>query len=260
MNEFETTLHIMMLNHISYDELAKRLGHSNPGNLYNSLNKNKNIYVGSLRKILDALGYEIVFREKGNANGGYVVSDDEESSPMRFHGMNLNIDAILGDVPLEPKKPPVMNKGQATLAMQALRQRTNELTFSECDKELRRIWNIKDQIEGKRKPVNEMMDEYLRYRKEFEEIYGNESYSYSPVVLPNPNPRKKRKGKSKSQAVSAPVIPSVPGGGHGNVITEDSEFEVLDMSEAARKERAWLEKKGQSDVLSSLVAGFNMED
>lgn len=96
MNEFEITQHIMMLHHVNYDDLAKRLGHANAGNIYNQLNKNKNIYVSSLRKILDELGYEMVVRRKSNHEEQYVVSDDNLPSPLRFHDMNLNFDKILG--------------------------------------------------------------------------------------------------------------------------------------------------------------------
>lgn len=97
MNEFETTIHIMMLNHISYDDLAKRMGKTNSGNLYNVLNKNKNIYVSSLMKILDNLGYDIVIRKKGKNDGGYVIDNDNTPSPLRFHDMSLNFDKILRD-------------------------------------------------------------------------------------------------------------------------------------------------------------------
>lgn len=97
MNEFETTMHIMMLNHITYDDLAKQMGQNNSGNLYNMLNKNKNIYVSSLMKILDNLGYDIVIRKKGKTDGGYIIDDSSIPSSLRFHDMSLNFDKILGD-------------------------------------------------------------------------------------------------------------------------------------------------------------------
>lgn len=95
MNAFETTLHIMMLKHITYEDLAKQMGHANGGNLYNTLNKNKNIYVSSLLKILDKLGYDLVIREKGKTDEGFVIDDSYTPSPLRFHDMSLNFDKIL---------------------------------------------------------------------------------------------------------------------------------------------------------------------
>ena len=89
MNEFETTLHIMMENRISYDDLAKRMGQRNGGNLYNTLNKNKNIYVSSLMKILDNLDYEIVVRKKGKTEGGYIFDNGNDPSPLRFQDMSI---------------------------------------------------------------------------------------------------------------------------------------------------------------------------
>lgn len=151
MNEFEIVNHLMMSNHISYDDLSKKLGQSNSGNLYNTLNKNKNIYVGSLRKILDALGYEVVIREKGNVNGEYIIDDDNIPSPLRFHDMSLNLDSIFGDAPSLPEKIQGLTVGERNLRSEELKQRISELTFSECDRELRQIWGMRDPTpEGKK--------------------------------------------------------------------------------------------------------------
>ena len=88
MNEFETTIHIMRLNHITYDELAKRTGQSG-GNVYNALNKSKNIYVSSLLKMLDCMGYDIVVRQKGKTDGGYIIDNSYTPSPLRVPDIDM---------------------------------------------------------------------------------------------------------------------------------------------------------------------------
>ena len=68
---------------VSYAELGRRVGASlvnvrqrilRPGE-----EKPKDLSVDTLRKYLDALGYEIVIREKGKKKGKeYIVTDGEE--------------------------------------------------------------------------------------------------------------------------------------------------------------------------------------
>ena len=159
MNEFETTLHLMMLNHISYDHLSERLGQQNAGNLYNALNKNKNIYVSSLRRILDALGYELVVRKKGKDTGGYVIDNDNTPSPLRFHDMSLNLDAIFGDTKKIPTRKPSLTVGERNLKSEALKKKVNEISFFECDNELRDIWSIESPTPDGKQPHNEYEQE-----------------------------------------------------------------------------------------------------
>lgn len=54
------------------------------------------IYVDTWRKFLKELGYEIVVRKKGESRG-FVVTDDDFPSPLRFRNMNLDLESILGD-------------------------------------------------------------------------------------------------------------------------------------------------------------------
>ena len=56
MNEFEIVKHIMILNHISYDDLSKRLGYKSKSTSFTTFNNNKHIYIDTLKKYLDELG------------------------------------------------------------------------------------------------------------------------------------------------------------------------------------------------------------
>lgn len=96
MNEFEVVKHIMMMNHIGYDDLSKRLGYKSRSSSHTTLN-GKHIYVDTWRKYLEELGYEIVVRNKLNTEEQYVVKDDNLPSPLRFSDMDLNLEAILKD-------------------------------------------------------------------------------------------------------------------------------------------------------------------
>lgn len=98
MNEFEIITHLMMTNNISYTDLSKGLGQQNPGNIYNTINKNKNIYFSTFRKIMDKLGYEIVVRKKKKTDkdSEYIVNDTFTPSHLRFHDMDLSLEAIFG--------------------------------------------------------------------------------------------------------------------------------------------------------------------
>lgn len=255
MNEFETVNHLMIMNHISYDDLSKRLGQSNSGNLYNSLNKNKNIYVSSLRKILDVLGYEVVIREKGKTDGGYVIDDDTTPSPLRFHDMSLNLDSIFGDSPSLPKKKPGLTVGERNLRSEELKQRIGDLTFSECDKELRKIWGIRDTTS-----VNQYENEFMKYQNEFAKLYDTTPpVVKSSVVLQKKDKATTKKAKKKVK-IPAVYIPQNTEHAHGKVIIQDKDFKVKDMSEKSWQERAKEQKAKQSNLLAELVAGFQMED
>lgn len=171
MNEFETVVHLMALSHVTYKELSKRMGSSNEGNLYNSLNKSKNIYVKSLLKILDAMEYDLVIRSRDGSNAEYIIRDDQEVSPLRFRGMNIDLEKMFKQKSGRSSTNVIYTRGEAIAATQSLKKRTGELTFYECDKELRKIWNIKEHIRGKRKPENEFLEDYQNYLQEFVEIY-----------------------------------------------------------------------------------------
>lgn len=94
MDEFEVIKHIMMMEHISYDELSARMGYKSSSNAYQRLN-GKHIYVDTWRKFLEELGYEVVLRKKDGTGSELVVSDDNLPSPLRFHDMSLNFEQIL---------------------------------------------------------------------------------------------------------------------------------------------------------------------
>ena len=164
MNEFETTLHIMMLNHVSYDDLAKQMGQKNGGNLYNALNKNKNIYVSSLLKILDNLGYEMVIREKGKTNGGYVIDNDNTLSPLRFHDMSMEFGVD------QSKQRLNLSRSERIKLTEELHKVT-ELTLQECENKLYEIWRTVDPVRRKVHAISEYEGEYLKYKKEFRELY-----------------------------------------------------------------------------------------
>lgn len=257
MNEFETVLHIMMMNHVSYDDLSKRLGQTNGGNIYNTLNKNKNIYVSSLKKILDELGYEIVVRKKGKTDGGYVINDDNTPSPLRFHDMSLNLGAILGDTQkIVPNVKPYLTVGERNQKTEALKKRINELTFFECDNELREIWGMKDPTPEGKQPYNEYEQEYEKYKKEFYNLYNQ-----PPIVEVPVKPVEKHKNysprKKKEPIPTPPVIVST--GAKGKIITEDN-FVEKDMSHEAMRKRGESKQHEQRDLLLSLTAGFDFDD
>ena len=92
MNALETVRHIMMLNEVSFKELADRLGYKTTSGVRNRL-CGDDIKVGTWKKILNSMGYEVVVR---NGNEEYVISDDNLPSDLRFD-MPLNFDTILGD-------------------------------------------------------------------------------------------------------------------------------------------------------------------
>lgn len=170
MNEFETTIHLMMLNHVSYEDLANKMGQPNGGNLYKALNKNKNIYVSSLRKILDALGYELIIREKNGGNKEYVIAEDSVQSPLRFRGMNLNLEAVLNGTPRHFHKSGSLTLGERRIQSEKLRKTAREFGFYECDKQLREIWDIKSVSSNGTQPYCEYMPEYEEYKKEFAKL------------------------------------------------------------------------------------------
>lgn len=165
MNEFETTLHIMMLNHVSYDDLAKQMGQNNSGNLYRTLNKNKNIYVSSLLNILDNLGYELVVREKGKTDGGYVLDSGDVLSPLRLHDMGM----IFGGSQVAERLN--LSRSERIKLTRELKQQIGELTLSECEDRLRDIWSTTDPVRKKIKTISEYEGEYLKYLKEFRDLY-----------------------------------------------------------------------------------------
>ncbi len=167
MNEFETTLHIMMLDHITYDDLAKQMGQPNGGNLYNALNRNKNIYFSSLLKILNSLGYDIVVREKGKTDGGYIIDDSDTPSPLRFHDMSMQFKT-------EPVgKNSYLSRAERLRLSEELKHQTGELTLTECENKLFDIWGTLKlgRNRKKEKEISEYECEYLRYKKEISEMY-----------------------------------------------------------------------------------------
>lgn len=244
MNEFETALHIMMINHVSYDDLANRIGQPNGGNLYNALNKNKNIHVKSLVKIMDAMGYEVVVRPKSGNGSEYVIDNDNTPSPLRFHDMSLNLESILWGAPTPPKKKPALTVGERNIRSEGLKKRVGEISFTECDNKLREIWSMKDPLPDGKLPYNEYEQEYERYKKELSKLYSEKI---------NPTPKKH---KNNIDDVP-PVIIST--GAHGKVITEDV-FSERDMSAESVMDRAKAEQKAKSNILSALVADLQMDD
>jgi len=97
MNEFESIKHIMMSEHMTYDELSALLGYKSHASAYQRLN-GKHIYVDTWLKILEKLGYEVTIRRKDGTGGEIIVADDNIPSPLRFKDMNLNFDKILSEV------------------------------------------------------------------------------------------------------------------------------------------------------------------
>lgn len=91
MNALETVRHIMLLNNVSFEDLAEQTGYKTSAGVRNRLN-GKDIMFGTWQKLLDGLGFEVVVR-KGDEE--FVVSNDDTPSPLRFD-MPLNFDKILG--------------------------------------------------------------------------------------------------------------------------------------------------------------------
>ena len=179
MDEFEIVKHIMMLDHVSYDDLSKRLGYKSKANSYQILNK-KNIYVSTLRKFLDALGYDIIICKKDKTGEGFVVTDDDLPSPLRFRDMGLNLESIFDSSTVETPKPGLTAEERISRT-KALKKNISILTSEECDCELRKIWGIKDPAPKGKQPQNEFQMEYEKYRKEIFDLY--EAVASVPTVV-----------------------------------------------------------------------------
>lgn len=98
MNEFEIVKHIMMKDHVSYDDLSKRLGYKSKANSYQRL-AGKHIQVDTWRRFLNELGYDIVVCKHDGTGEKFVVTDDYMPSPLRFQGMSLDFESMLSPVP-----------------------------------------------------------------------------------------------------------------------------------------------------------------
>lgn len=256
MNEFEIVKHIMMLNHVSYDDLSERLGYKSKSTSYITLD-HKHIYVDTWRKFLDELGYEIVVRKKGKDTGGYVIDNDNTPSPLRFHDMSLNLDAIFGDTKKIPTRKPSLTVGERNLKSEALKKKVNEISFFDCDNELREIWSIESPTPDGKQPHNEYEQEYERYKREFYKLYNQAPLSVEPKAKQSSSPKKRRSTKKKEPLPMPPIIEST--GAHGKVITEDS-FSQKDMSYPAIRDRAVKKQHEQRSLLLSLTADFKMDD
>lgn len=170
MNEFEIVKHIMMLDHVTYDDLSARLGYKSKSSSYITLN-NKHIYVDTLRKFLSELGYELVVRKKGKTDGGYIIDDSDIPSPLRFHDMSMQF----GTEPV--RKNSYLSRAERLRLSEELKHRTEELTLMECENKLFDIWSTLKlgRNRKKEKEISEYECEYLRYKKEIEEIYKERS-------------------------------------------------------------------------------------
>lgn len=245
MNEFEIVKHIMMVDHVSYDELSARLGYKSKSSSYITLS-NKHIYVDTLRKFLEELGYDLIIRKKGKTDGGYVIDDDNAPSPLRFHDMSMNFG-------IEPEKRRLnLSRSERIKQTEELKKRVHELTPFECEEELREIWSTINPVRRKMSAVNEYEGEYINYRKEFRNLYNEEL----PVYIPPKQPKRKRKIKLTETQVS---VEPVTKGAKGKIITEDK-FVEKDMSVGSVMDRAKAKQKTQSNMLAALVADFQMDD
>ncbi len=167
MTEFEIVKHIMMVNSITYDSLSERLGYKSKSTSYTTLN-GKHIYTDTLRKYLEELGYELVIRKKDGNGQEYIVSDDCLPSPLRFHDMSLDLDAVIEGKPRShTNQYSQLTVGERNALSEALKYKLQELTFEDCDQELRKIWSIDTSTDKK----NKYDAEYNKYRKQFAEIY-----------------------------------------------------------------------------------------
>lgn len=223
MDEFEIVKHIMMLDHISYDDLSKRMGYKSKANSYQRLT-GKHIYVDTWRKFLEELGYEITVRRKDGTGQEYVIRDDSVSSPLRFHDMSPNTESIFRKKSQKREKVPGLTIGERNARSEDLKKRVSLITKDECDAALREIWGIKDPVPNKRKPLNEYMSEYERYRDELFALYST-------------NPVSER--------------------AHGEVITEDV---VKDMSWQAMEDRRKERDRARRSVLIRLTSDFHMDE
>lgn len=261
MNAFEIVKHIMMLYHVSYDDFSERLGYKSKATSYNRLN-GKHIYVDTLKKFLDELGYEIVIRKKEDSNSEYVINDDQTPSPIRFHDMSLNLESIFGDAPAIPKKSPALTIGERNIRSEELKKRIDELSFFECDKELRKIWGMRDPSPDGRQPHNQYATEYEKYSKEFSRLYNAELpiANVAPIVENKVTAKQKSTTKKKTVKISLPPVPIIVSeGAHGKIITEDTVAEK-DMSVQAIEQRQKIAEQNRRNILAELTSGFVMED
>jgi hypothetical protein len=256
VNEFEIVKHIMMLDHISYDDLSERLGYKSKSSSYIILD-HKHIYVDTWRKFLDELGYEIVVRKKGKNTGGYVIDNDNTPSPLRFHDMSLNLDAIFGDTKKIPACKQSLSVGERNLKSEALKKKVNSISFFECENELRDIWSIESPTPDGKQSHNEYEQEYERYREELCRLYNQSPPPVETKIKPSSTPKRKRSTKKKEPLPMPPIIEST--GAHGKVITEVSVSEK-DMSYSAVRERAEKKQHEQRSLLLNLTADFKMDD
>lgn len=232
MNEFEIVKHIMMLDHVSYDDLSARLGYKSKSSSYITLN-NKHIYVDTLRKFLSELGYDLVVRKKGKTEGGYVIDNDNTPSHLRFHDMSM-------EFCVDPKKKRFnLSRSERLKQTEELKRHISEITPFECEKRLREIWSTVNPVRKKDSKISEYEGEYLKYRKEFQELYGERL----PV----------------EEKKSVPLVDCPAKCGKGKIITEDS-ADVKDMSTEAVLKRQDEVVKNRRDYLMSLTADFIMED
>ena len=93
MNEFETIIHIMKQDNLTYDDLSERTG-KNTSNIYKTLNKQKNMTVKTFRELANDLGYDLQLVSRENKTS-YTIDDSGNPSPLRFTDMSLNFDQIL---------------------------------------------------------------------------------------------------------------------------------------------------------------------
>lgn len=251
MNEFETVQHLMMIHHISYDDLANRIGQPNGGNLHNALNKNKNIYVSSLRKIINAMDYEIVIRPKNGKGSEYVIDNDNTPSPLRFHDMSLNLESFFSNTKNETSKKAVLTVGERNVKSEALKSKISELSFKECNNELKKIWSIDDSALKGTSSYNQYQTEFNKYQKEFSKLYNT-----TLPVMEVKYKTAKLSIKKKEEVLNA--IPFLTKA-HGNIITKDDCI-ANDVKKGSWEERALEQKKKQSNLLLNLVSEIQLDD
>lgn len=95
MTEQEVVRHVMLSKKAMLRDVAEAVGYSNVSSVSKAL-AGRNMFVSTWRKLLGALGQEIVVRDRSTGEE-IVIDSDHMPSPLRFD-MDLGFDKMLGDV------------------------------------------------------------------------------------------------------------------------------------------------------------------
>lgn len=64
----------MVFENVSKSELARRLGNRSPSSITNAINRENGPRIDTFVRIMDAMGYEVIVRKRGEGKG-FAVTD-----------------------------------------------------------------------------------------------------------------------------------------------------------------------------------------